>query len=137
MRATNDRTSRLGCRIAVNRIGQFIHLVAGASEVIWNNLIPLQDRRGGPERRHRDHSRRHGDPLLGRLHNYLRERRARRWVSLAYGDGAMPTLTLTSHPGGAPDGEPVKLDILGISQISFGAADVRRLQVTAEQGRRA
>ena len=44
----------------------------------------------------------------GRLHNYRRERQARRWVSLAYGDGATPTLTLTSHPGDEPDGQPIK-----------------------------
>ena len=32
----------------------------------------------------------------GRRHNYAHVRTARRWVSLAYGDGATPTLTLTS-----------------------------------------
>ena len=63
----------------------------------------------------------------GRLHNYLRERQARRWVSLAYGDGATPTLTLTSHPGDDPDGEPIKLDMVGISHISFGVEDVKAL----------
>ena len=63
----------------------------------------------------------------GRLHNYRRERQARRWVSLAYGDGATPTLTLTSHPGDDPDGEPIKLDEVGISHISFGVEDVNGL----------
>ena len=63
----------------------------------------------------------------GRLHNYLHERQARRWVSLAYGDGATPTLTLTSHPGDNPDGEPIKLDMVGISHISFGVEDVNGL----------
>ena len=63
----------------------------------------------------------------GRLHNYLHERQARRWVSLAYGDGATPTLTLTSHPGDSPDGEPIKLDMVGISHISFGVEDVKGL----------
>ena len=63
----------------------------------------------------------------GRLHNYLHERQARRWVSLAYGDGATPTLTLTSHPGDNPDGEPIKLDMVGISHISFGVEDVKGL----------
>ncbi len=63
----------------------------------------------------------------GRSHNYLRERQARHWVSLAYGDGATPTLTLTSHPGEDSDGEPIKLDMVGISHISFGVADVKAL----------
>ena len=63
----------------------------------------------------------------GRLHNYRRKRQARRWVSLAYGDGATPTLTLTSHPGDDPDGQPIKLDEVGISHISFGVADVKGL----------
>ena len=63
----------------------------------------------------------------GRLHNYRRQRQARRWVSLAYGNGATPTLTLTSHPGDDPDGQPIKLDMVGISHISFGVADVKAL----------
>jgi catechol 2,3-dioxygenase-like lactoylglutathione lyase family enzyme len=63
----------------------------------------------------------------GRLHNYRRERQARRWVSLCYGEGSTPTLTLTSHPGDDPDGAPVKLDEVGITHISFGVADVKSL----------
>ena len=63
----------------------------------------------------------------GRLHNYRRERQARRWVSLAYGPDAAPTLTLTSHPGDNPDGEPIKLDEVGISHLSFGVEDVKGL----------
>ena len=45
----------------------------------------------------------------GRQHNYKHARKTRRWVSLAYGDGAAPTLTLTSHPGESPRrrGDPV------------------------------
>ena len=63
----------------------------------------------------------------GRLHNYRRERQARRWVSLCYGEGSTPTLTLTSHPGDDPDGAPVKLDEVGITHISFGVTDVKSL----------
>ncbi len=63
----------------------------------------------------------------GRQHNYKHARKTRRWVSLAYGDGATPTLTLTSHPGEAPDGDPILLDQVGISHISFGVEDVKSL----------
>ena len=46
----------------------------------------------------------------GRLHNYKHKRNTRRWVSLSYGEGASPTLTLTSHPAEQPDGRPILLD---------------------------
>ena len=36
-----------------------------------------------------------------------------------------PFLVLTSHPGSRVDGEPIKLDQIGISHISFGVEDVR------------
>ena len=32
---------------------------------------------------------------------------------------------LTSHPGSDVEGEPIKLDQIGISHISFGVEDVR------------
>ena len=63
----------------------------------------------------------------GRIQNYKFQRRVRRWVSLAYGEGATPTLTLTSHPGEEPDGAPIQLDQVGISHISFGVHDVKAL----------
>ena len=63
----------------------------------------------------------------GRAHNYKHRRTTRRWVSLAYGEGATPTLTLTSHPGDEPDGQPILLDQVGISHISFGVNDVKAL----------
>ncbi len=46
---------------------------------------------------------------------------------MAYGAGATPTLTLTSHPGEEPDGQPILLDQVGISHISFGVNDVKAL----------
>ena len=61
----------------------------------------------------------------GRIQNYRRQRRVRRWVSLAYSEGATPTLTLTSHPGEEPDGRPIQLDQVGISHISFGVHNVK------------
>ena len=63
----------------------------------------------------------------GRMNNYKRPRKTRRWVSLSYGEGASPTLTLTSHPGEAPDGEAILLDQVGIHHISFGVKDVKAL----------
>ena len=63
----------------------------------------------------------------GRLHNYKRKRKVRRWVSLSYGESTTPTLTLTSHPGEHSDGEPIMLDQIGISHLSFGVKDVKAL----------
>ena len=63
----------------------------------------------------------------GRQHNYKHARKTRRWVSLAYGDGATPTLTLTSHPGESPDGEAILLDQVGISHLSFTVPDIKAL----------
>lgn len=63
----------------------------------------------------------------GRYHNYKHRRKTRRWVSLSYGEGCFPTLTLTSHPGEKPDGRPILLDQVGISHFSFGVHDVKAL----------
>ena len=40
-------------------------------------------------------------------------------------DTAQPFLVLTSHPETQVEGEPIKLDQIGISHISFGVEDVR------------
>ncbi len=63
----------------------------------------------------------------GRSHNYKHQRKTRRWVSLSYGEGTSPTLTLTSHPSEAPDGQPILLDQIGITHFSFAVNDVRGL----------
>ena len=68
-----------------------------------------------------------GGTQTARLDNYALERNTRHWVSLAYGENLTPTLTLTSHPGETPDGQPILLDQVGISHISFGVADVASL----------
>ncbi len=50
----------------------------------------------------------------GRPHNYKHARKARRRVSLSSGeDVPIPSLTLTSHPGEEPDGNPILLDQVG------------------------
>ena len=63
----------------------------------------------------------------GRMSNYKYPRKTRRWVSLSYGEGTSPTLTLTSHPGEEPDGAAILLDQVGIHHISFGVKDVKAL----------
>ena len=63
----------------------------------------------------------------GRMNNYKHPRKTRRWVSLSYGEGASPTLTLTSHPGEEQDGAAILLDQVGIHHISFGVRDVKAL----------
>ena len=64
----------------------------------------------------------------GRAHNYAHRRTARRRVSLSYGEGrTKPSLTLTSHPGDEPDGQPIMLDQVGISHFSFSVPNVKAL----------
>ena len=58
---------------------------------------------------------------------YAHRRATRRQAILSYGAGAIPTLVMTSHPGDAPDGAPIKLDQVGISHISFTVPDVKAL----------
>jgi glyoxylase I family protein len=68
------------------------------------------------------------DTTTGGLpHVYKHPRKARRQVRLAFAPGAKPTLTMTSHPGENPDGDPIKLDQIGISHISFTVKDVKAL----------
>ena len=45
-----------------------------------------------------------------------------------------PSRTLTSHPGDEADGEPIKLDQIGISHFSFCVRDIRALaeELTSE-----
>jgi catechol 2,3-dioxygenase-like lactoylglutathione lyase family enzyme len=63
----------------------------------------------------------------GRLQNYQRARQRRRRVSLSFGPGKKPTLTITSHPGETVDGTPLKLDQLGITHFSFTVPDAKSL----------
>jgi catechol 2,3-dioxygenase-like lactoylglutathione lyase family enzyme len=63
----------------------------------------------------------------GRLHNYQQARASRRRVSLSFGAGKKPTLTITSHPGEEITGTPLKLDQMGITHFSFTVADPEAL----------
>ena len=69
------------------------------------------------------------DTTTGGLpHVYKHSRKTRRQVRLMYGVGVTsPTITMTSHPGEEPDGDPIKLDQIGISYPSFSAPDVKAL----------
>src|SRR6266508_3390920 len=49
----------------------------------------------------------------GRLQNYQGARQSRRRVSLSFGAGKKPTLTITTHPGEDIAGEALKLDQVG------------------------
>ena len=59
---------------------------------------------------------------------YKHSRNTRRTTHVRYGPGkTAPSLVLTCHPGEDPDGEPIKLDQVGISHISFTVPDVKAL----------
>ena len=69
------------------------------------------------------------DTTTGGLpHVYKHSRKTRRQVRLMYGQGeTSPTLTMTSHPGEEPDGDPIKLDQVGVSHVSFTVKNLRGL----------
>ena len=59
---------------------------------------------------------------------YKHPRKTRRTVHVRYGEGnTIPSLVLTSHPGDTADGDPIKLDQVGISHLSFSVRDVKAL----------
>ena len=69
------------------------------------------------------------DTTTGGLPNvYKHPLKTRRTVHVRYGEGsATPSLVLTSHPGDQADGDPIKLDQVGISHLSFTVGDVKAL----------
>ena len=72
------------------------------------------------------------DTTTGGLpHIYKHPRQTRRTVHVRYGEGhTIPSLVLTSHPGDSPDGDPIQLDQIGISHLSFIVDD---LDVVADE----
>ena len=74
------------------------------------------------------------DTTTGGLPNvYKHPRQTRRTVHVRYGEGnTTPSLVLTSHPGDRSDGEPIKLDQVGISHLSFTVRDVKALAAELE-----
>ena len=53
----------------------------------------------------------------GLTHTYKHNRKTRRTVHIGW--GSEPFLVMTSHPGDQADGEPIKLDQVGVSHLSF------------------
>ena len=62
-----------------------------------------------------------------RAYTYKHRRDTRRVVHLGWGEGEEPYLVMTCHPGDEPDGEPIKLDQIGVSHFSFTVDDVMGL----------
>ena len=58
---------------------------------------------------------------------YQKPRESRTVANVYFDDPetTQPFLVLTSHPGSEVEGEPIKLDQIGISHISFEVEDVR------------
>jgi catechol 2,3-dioxygenase-like lactoylglutathione lyase family enzyme len=63
----------------------------------------------------------------GLPHTYKHPRKTRRTVYVTYGVESSPFLVLTSHPGDQADGQPIKLDQIGVSHLSFTVANLKAL----------
>jgi len=61
----------------------------------------------------------------GLTHTYKHHRSTRRTVHIGW--GGEPFLVMTSHPGDQADGEPIKLDQVGVSHLSFTVKNLRAL----------
>ncbi len=61
----------------------------------------------------------------GLTHTYKHHRNTRRTVHIGW--GSEPFLVMTSHPGDQADGEPIKLDQVGVSHLSFTVKNLREL----------
>ena len=70
-------------------------------------LDAIQDTRGG-----------------SRTQTYKHQRETRRVAHLKWDESQEPYLVMTCHPGGQTDGNPIKLDQVGISHFSFTVDDL-------------
>jgi lactoylglutathione lyase len=70
-------------------------------------LDAVQDTRGG-----------------SRTQTYKHQRETRRVAHLRWDDSQEPYLVMTCHPGGQTDGNPIKLDQVGVSHFSFTVDDL-------------
>ena len=61
----------------------------------------------------------------GLTHTYKHHRNTRRTVHIGW--GGEPFLMMTSHPDDQADGEPIKLDQVGVSHLSFTVKNLRSL----------
>ena len=55
---------------------------------------------------------------------YAHDRNNRRQVRLRFAENADPHFIMTTHPDDVVDGQPIKLDQLGISHFSFSMTDL-------------
>ena len=59
-----------------------------------------------------------------RAQTYKHHRATRRVGHLGWAEGQEPYLVMTCHPGDQPDGDPIKLDQVGVSHFSFTVDDL-------------
>ena len=59
-----------------------------------------------------------------RTQTYKHRRDTRRVAHMSWDEGQEPYLVMTCHPGGPSDGDPIKLDQVGVSHFSFTVDDL-------------
>ena len=59
-----------------------------------------------------------------RTQTYKHQRETRRVAHLKWDESQEPYLVMTCHPGGQTDGNPIKLDQVGVSHFSFTVDDL-------------
>ena len=59
-----------------------------------------------------------------RSQTYKHRRATRRVAHVRWAEGEEPYLVITCHPGELPDGDPIKLDQVGVSHFAFTVDDL-------------